>query len=77
MGTPDILCLYHGLWTPIEIKGSDKDKLTEMEEAWWSRTGLVPHIAWDLESAAKWIPELEFSSQGNLKMKGRKKNVEL
>ena len=73
MGIPDILCLFRGLWIPIEIKSSEKEQLTPMEEEWWGRLGIPPQIAWDLESTAKYIPGLVFSSQGKIKFKRKKK----
>lgn len=72
-GFPDVVCLYHGLWTPLELKNSEKEKLTEHEERWWAKMGEEPHIAWDLESASRWLPELHFSTQGTLFKKKRKR----
>jgi len=54
-GAPDILTFFRGAWIPIEIKKSNKEKLTPDEVAWWRRAGIFPIIAWDQSSAFKAI----------------------
>lgn len=45
-GAPDLMVMYHGKWTPVEVKRPG-ERLTAGEIKWWKRVGVDPIIAID------------------------------